>query len=106
MKTFEQMHKSAVKIMLVVITVFKGKFNLGNAHNTIGSCNFVEVASLCSVGIQLADYISKNTYIVECLLCVSQTFILPFFLVCYSNICNRLLHANALAYRAQSSPNV
>ena len=55
LKHFEK-YTDQVNDVRVTITIFKGKFNLCNAHNTIGSCNFVQNAILCSFGIQHADY--------------------------------------------------
>ena len=46
------MHESAVKVNDV------SHNNLCNAHNTIGSCSFVQ-SVLYSLGIQFTDYISN-----------------------------------------------
>ena len=63
-----------------------------------------EMLLLCSLGIQLANYIRNlNNSMVLCLLSVAQTFILIFSLVCYSNICNRLSETNAPEHRVQTS---
>ena len=49
---------------------------------------------LCNLGFQHADYISNlNDKIVKYPFSVAHAFILFFFLICYSNICNRLLYA-------------
>ena len=53
------MHRSAVKVNDVSHNYnFQRVFNLCNAHKNIGSCNFVQNAFLCSLGIQLADNIN------------------------------------------------
>ena len=43
-------------MMLVAITIFKGKFDVCDAHNIIGRCNFVRNAFIYSFGTQHGDY--------------------------------------------------
>ena len=74
-------------MMVVTITILKGEINTCKVYNIIGSSTSVQNTFLCSLGIHLGNYISNlNNKEVYFLLSAAQTFILLFFLVCYSNI--------------------
>ena len=86
-----------------LVTNCNGLFNFTYTHTITGSHNFVPNVFMSPLGILSADFMSNlNNLTVKCLLSVSQTFILP-FLAFYGNKSNRLIQANAQAYRMQTS---
>ena len=50
-------------ILVTKILIFKGKFNLCNAHDTIGSCNLFKMLLLCSLDIHHVDNMSNQNYL-------------------------------------------
>ena len=44
--------------MLATLAIFNGLSDLCNAYDTLGSCNFVQMAVIHSLDIQYADYMN------------------------------------------------
>ena len=78
---------------MMLVTIFSMGYLIYVTHITpLEAVSLFQILVLCSLGIQPDEYMSNE--IVKCFLSVAQAFILLFFLICYSTICNKLLWAN------------
>ena len=91
-------------MMLVTTSTSKGNLIYVTHITPLKAVILFKMLFLCSLGIQLANYI-RNLNNPDGLMSsfCSSNFHFDFFLVCYSNICNRLSETNAPEHRVQTS---